>query len=218
MPSETVFRGSSTVPCMVGRAVLGVAALLVASLLAGCSGSDDPTPRPTGAPTPISKLDPAAVRVLRAEFCDRVPASAVKAALGGKAEGDEKWGNGDPVPGAGSGEVGHEVGCAWTAAGGAVARAWVFVRPVTAELAGSLVQQAGKQPGCTAEPTGEFGAPAVLQTCALADGAQRIRRAGLFADSWLTCELGGQTAPDQRARLDRWCAAVVAADAVPAGG
>ena len=198
---------------MVARARRVVAALLVAPLLAGCSGSDDPPAESTARPTPIAKLDVAAVRLARAEFCDRVPDEAIEEALVGEAEADDGWKNGDPVPGAdgGSGEVGHEIGCSWTGSGGAAARAWVFARPVTADFAGLLVRQAGRQQGCTAEPTPTFGTPAVLQTCTLPDGAQRVRRAGLFADTWLTCEVSGAAAPTLARRTDRWCAAVVSA-------
>jgi hypothetical protein len=183
--------------------------------LAGCSGGDDSSPeRATAGPTPITKLDVAGIRLVRAEFCDRVPDSAIRPALGGKPESDDSWGNGDPVPGSagsGSGDVGHEVGCAWTGAAGAAARAWVFARPVSADLAGTLVGQAGQQQGCTAEQTSTFGAPAVLQTCTLPDGVHRVRRAGLFGDTWVTCEVSGAASPSLGRRTDHWCAAVIAA-------
>jgi len=200
---------------MVGRPLLLVAALLVAPLLAGCSGSDDAAPRPTTSPTPIGKLDAASVRLVRADFCDRVPASAVGAALGGKATTDDSWGNGDPVPASagGNGEVGHEIGCSWTGADGAAARAWMFARPVTAAFATTLVRQAAKQAGCTTETSPTFGSPALLQTCTAGppNGVGRVRRAGLFTDTWLTCDVSGTSAPDLAKRTDRWCAAVVAA-------
>ena len=198
---------------MVARARLVVAALLVGPLLAGCSGSDDPPAESSARPTPLANLDLAAVRLARAEFCDRVPDSAVEAALNGKPEASDDWKTGDPVPGAdgGTGEVGHEIGCAWTGAGGAAARAWLFARPVTADFAVVLVRDAGRQQSCTAAQTPTFGTPAVLQTCALADGVQRVRRAGLFADTWLTCEVSGAADPTLARRTDRWCAAVVSA-------
>jgi hypothetical protein len=190
-----------------------VASVLVASLvLAGCSGSEDKKAAPrSAAPTPIGKLDTAAVRLTRSEFCDRVSAAAVRRALAGKAEADQHWGNGDPAPtGAGSsGDVTHELGCAWTGAAGAAARAWVFARPVDAGFAQSLVSQAGRQSGCQAGAASVFGSPALLQTCTQAGGIQRVRRAGLFGDTWLTCELAGPAGV--RSRLDDWCAAVVAA-------
>jgi hypothetical protein len=202
---------------MVGRSGL-VAALLVVPLLAGCSGSDDSSAEKTARPTPIAKLDVAAVRLVRAEFCERLPDSAVEAALGGKPESDDSWTNGDPVPGSagtaadsGSGDVGHELGCAWAGRDNTAARAWVFARSVDAGFAGALVQQAGQQQGCTAEQTPAFGTPAVLQTCTLPGNVQRVRRAGLFGDTWLTCEVSGVSSPTLARRTDRWCAAVVAA-------
>jgi len=199
----------------MGRPVLLVAALLAAPLLAGCSGSGHSPAKPAATTTPIGKIDAASVRIVRARFCDRVPAADVRAVLGGKPASDDSWGNGDPIPdqGSGTGETGHELGCAWTGAGGTAARAWVFARPVTADFAGALVRQAGQQPGCTAEPTPTFGRPALLQTCTLAGGVQRVRRAGLFGDTWLTCEASGPAA-DLAKRADHWCAAVVAALAV----
>ena len=184
--------------------------ILLAGLLTGCSGSKAAAPHPSAQPTPIGKLGKA-VTVARAAFCDRVPASAVARALGGKAQAHQTWGNGDPAPseGGSSGDVTHELGCSWTGAGGATARAWLFARPVDAAFAQTIVRQAGHQPGCKAEGAAVFGSPALLQTCTEAGGLQRVRRAGLFGDSWLTCELAGPT--DVRSRLDAWCAAVVAA-------
>ena len=195
-----------------------VAVLLTAALTAGCSGGDkSTTSAPTARPTPLAKLDAARIRVARAAFCDRVGTGEVRRALGAEPDTDESWGNGDPVPSpsatgsAGSGDVGHELGCGWTTSTGTAARAWVFARPVTAQLAGTLVAQAGRRPGCTASQDGVFGRPAVLQTCTDAAGTARVRRAGLFGDTWLTCELTGPTASRPRTRLDAWCAAVVAA-------
>src|SRR4051812_47905650 len=190
-----------------------VATILVAALLfAGCSGSREKSAAPqSAAPTPIGKLDSGTIRLSRSQFCDRVAATAVRRALAGKAEADQHWDNGDPAPSGGgsSGDVTHELGCAWTGPAGATARAWLFARPVDGLFAQTLVRQAGRQAGCRAESAAVFGGPALLQTCTGAGGLQRVRRAGLFGDTWLTCELAGPG--DVRARLDAWCAAVVAA-------
>jgi hypothetical protein len=192
-----------------------VGALLLAPLAAGCSGSGGGAPEPTARPTPIAKLDVGTLRLARADFCGRVPDAAVRRALGGKAEADGRWGNGDPVAtDEGSGDVGHEIGCAWTGAGGAAARAWVFARPVDASSADGIVRAAGRQADCSAEPTPVFGAPALLQNCKLAGGLVRARRAGLFGDTWLTCEVTAPAATPEKQRtstLDSWCATVVAA-------
>ena len=201
-----------------------VAVPLVAVLAAGCSGGDKPRAADpaTVRPTPLAKLDTDTLRVARATFCDQVSPAEVRRAVDAKPDADEQWGNGDPVPstgpggsgtgsGTGSGDVGHELGCAWTTTAGSAARGWVFARPVASDFAGTLVAQAGHQAGCTAAPARGFGTPTVLQTCTQAGGTERVRRAGLFGDTWLTCELAGPAASRPRARLDDWCAAVVAA-------
>ena len=188
------------------------AAVVAALVLAGCSGSDDPPAAESAEPTPLARIDVGTVRLARAEFCDRLPDSAVRRALGGDPESDDSWGNGDPVPGDnGSGEVAHEMGCAWTGPGGTHARAWVFGRPVAAAFASTLVRQAGRQKGCSSDPAPIFGTPALLQTCTLAGGVQRVRRAGLFGDTWLTCEVSAATSSRPEQRLDAWCSSVVAA-------
>jgi hypothetical protein len=151
------------------------------------------------------------LRLARAEFCDQVPEAAVRRALGGSPTTGASWGNGDPVDGeGGTGDVGHEIGCSWTAATGASVRAWVFARPVTAAFAATLVAQASRQRGCTATPTKVLGDPALLQSCELPGGVHRLRRAGLVGDTWLTCEVTG-AAPGLRPRTDAWCAQVIAA-------
>lgn len=184
--------------------------LVLAPLLTGCGGSQEKPTARTPAPTPITKLDVAGVRLARVPFCDRLTDDAVRRALGGAAESEDAWGNGDPVPGGtGSNDVGHELGCSWTGAGGAMAAAWVFARPVTSELATAVVRRAAHDP-CPAQPAGAFGSPALVQTCPATAGLERVRRAGLFGDSWLTCEVTGPTA-EAKARADRWCATVVSA-------
>jgi hypothetical protein len=191
------------------RAVAGTL-LAQLILLSGCSGSTDTPAAKTPAPTPITKLDVAGVRLARVPFCDRLTETAVRRALGGAAESDDAWANGDPVPGgSGSGDVGHELGCSWSGPGGAEAAAWVFARPVSADFATTLVRRATRD-SCPAQPAGVFGSPALLQLCPASPGLERVRRAGLFGDGWLTCEVTGPTA-DARARADRWCATVVSA-------
>lgn len=201
-----------------------VTVALAAALTAGCSGGSkggSEAPR-TARPTPLAAIDPGTVRIARGQFCDRVPGAEVRRALGAAPDADQQWGNGDPVPsepasgvtGSSSGDVGHELGCAWSTTSGSTARAWVFARPVTAGLARTLVAQAAHRQGCTSSQESVFGGPALLQTCTQAGGAERVRRAGLFGDSWLTCELSGPAATHPRARLDAWCAATVAALAV----
>lgn len=195
---------------MVRRWSVLVAALLLGPvLLTGCSS--DHKPPPVAKPTPLAKLKVSSLRLARAEFCDRVPKAAVRRALDADPSADASWGNGDPVDGTGgTGDVGHEIGCSWTAASGSAVRAWVFARPVTRVFAATLVAQAGRQRGCAVTRESVLGDPALLQRCTLAGGVQRARRAGLVGTTWVTCEVTGPAAM-VRARLDPWCAEVVAA-------
>lgn len=188
------------------------AVLATVVLMAGCNDSDGPSEQASARPTTLAQLDVAAVTVARVEFCDQVPEAAVRDALGGDPADRAQWGNGDPVPDSGdAGNLGHELGCSWTAADGTAARAWVFGRPVDDAFAGILVQQAGQRKRCTATPSTDLGNPSVLQTCTLEGGVQRVRRAGLLGDSWLTCEVAGPQAAEPRGRLEAWCVAVVGA-------
>lgn len=197
---------------MVRRgSVVVVMVVTTAVLAAGCGGSDAPSEQPSARATTLAQLDLAGVQVARAEFCDRVPEAAVRDVLGSEPAKQDEWGNGDPVPGSGdNGDVGHELGCSWTT-DRTDARAWVFGRPVDADFAAVLVRQAGERKRCTAASTSDFGSSSVRQTCTLAGGVERVRRAGLLGDSWLTCEVAGPKSADPGSRLDAWCAAVVGA-------
>lgn len=198
------------------RTVLTVAVVVTA--LVGCS-EDEPSAEPSAEPTSLAQIEVDEVRLARVDFCDRVADSAVRRALGADPTGDEAWGNGDPAPGT-SGDVAHEVGCAWNGPARTSARAWVFARPVAADLAESLVRRAGDRRGCETEPARGFGRPALGQSCTLPDGTTRVRRAGLFGDTWLTCELtlspadadgGAPDDTDLPDRTDTWCATVLTA-------
>jgi hypothetical protein len=193
---------------MVSRWSVAVAGLLLVPSVAACS-SDGPKAAPTATATPLSKLHVSSLRLARAEFCDQVPKSAVRRALGADPSSDASWGNGDPVDGEdGTGDIGHEIGCSWNSTQ-AAARAWVFARPVTSAFAADLVRQPDHGVGCTTTPTTDFGSPSVLQSCRSPRGVLELRRAGLFGDTWVTCEVSNVSTP--RARLDAFCAQVVAA-------
>jgi hypothetical protein len=187
------------------------AAVLGTAVLAGCSGSDEPAPKP--AATSIAELDTITMDLARVAFCDLVPAKAVTAALTGAGTTAEDWGNGDrpPLDDAGS-DVTHEFGCSWSRSGGFAARAWVFARPVTAGFGEQVIASTSARKGCTTRRSTAFGKPGLLQTCPLPQQRGRVRHAGLFGDTWLTCEVAGpagRAAPRQRA--DAWCAAVASA-------
>lgn len=199
----------------VVRALLAV---LVLVAVGGCS-SGSPDASPEASPTPLARLDTAAAQLPRIEFCSLVPEPAVAAALGGPAEDTTSWGNGDEVdlqdPGgsggpAGSGDpagsdVVQELGCAWDR-GEVSARAWLFARPVEPALARSVVRQAGAEPGCETPEGPGFGDPSVLQVCETDDGS-RVRYAGLFDQTWLTCEVAGPDVSDER--VEQWCVTLV---------
>jgi hypothetical protein len=195
---------------MTRSAVAPALALVAATVLAGCDGSSEDAPLTRSAPTSIAQLDVAGVRLARAPFCDRLTDAAVREAVGGPATSSDAWANGDPVPTDGSpGQVGHEFGCSWTGADGLTASAWVFARPVSPDFAATVIRATAGE-SCPGRSAPAFGSPAILQTCPAGPGLERVRRAGLFGDTWLTCEVTGPSAQVQ-ARADRWCAATVSA-------
>lgn len=196
----------------VGRALGGGLLAVVVAVTAACSSST-PEAEPEPSPTPIADLRTAEVDLPRLEFCGLVPDAAVADALGGPAEDDASWGNGEGLDLAAPGAEGRsrdvqavqEVGCAWTR-GEVTARAWVFARPVTPALARSVVRQAGRERGCETPRGPGFGTPSVLQVCER-DGDRRVRHAGLFGQTWLACEVAGPRVEDEQA--EQWCVTLV---------
>jgi hypothetical protein len=186
--------------------------VLAAALLTGCSEEETTAPKP--APTPLASLNAAAMEIPRIEFCPLVPDSAVEEALGAGPDSDASYGNGDEVdlPGEGA-EVVHELGCVWSTDDGASARAWVFARPVDARFARRAVASSRETQGCRVGAGPAYGDPSVTQTCRLADGTQRVRHAGLFGQTWLSCEVAdrGDDLVAIRERANRWCVEVVTA-------
>lgn len=191
-------------------ALLAVLTLVVAS---GCGGDTTAAPK-RPAPTPFSRLNATGAQVPRIEFCKELPAAAVKAAVGGAATKLTSYGNGDEEQlSDGATDVAHEIGCTWTAEDGNVARAWVFARPVDATLAETVIRAGAKTPGCTQSPAPTFGRPSVTQTCTLPPGpVGRVRHAGLFGQTWLTCEVSSPaptSLPTVTRRADAWCVQVL---------
>ncbi|ROR91478.1 hypothetical protein EDD33_2347 [Nocardioides aurantiacus] len=185
---------------------------MLALLLAAACSSGSPESAPEPSPTPISDLGTASVELPRIAFCSVVPKADVAAALGGPAQDGASWGNGDELdltaPGASGSatpQVVQELGCAWTR-GEVTARAWVFARPVTPALARGVVRQAGRERGCETPQGPGFGSPSLLQECET-DAGRRVRHAGLFGQTWLTCELAGPEVEDERA--EQWCVTLV---------
>lgn len=214
-------RPSSSLPATgPGRAVKkGVAVALLAALALLVSGclQDAPAGPQTPAPTPIGELRTDSVVVERAPFCDKVPDRAVEDAIGGELSDSQQWGEGDRADtGDTAHDVANELGCSWSSADGVTARAWVFARPVTKAFATSVATDKPKNQVCRNLPRQRFGSPSQLQVCQLGGGVLRVRRAGLFGDSWLACEIAAPVAKPGalRKRVDAWCVEVVNAVAV----
>jgi hypothetical protein len=198
----------------VSRRALPCLAVVLALLVVatGCSQKDPKAAAPA-APTPMANLNTTAMEVPRIEFCSLVPDRAVRDALAGKPDSDASYGNGDEttLPGIGK-EVVHEIGCAWGTEAGASARAWVFARPVDAAFARTVIASSRRTDGCRLTPGPAYGDPSLTQTCRLPDGSRRVRHAGLFGQTWLTCEVGtidpAASVTDVGDRSQRWCVQV----------
>jgi hypothetical protein len=122
-PNRTRVRAASTLAALVA---VGPAALLV---LAGCSSGNET--KATAPPTPIARLNTAAMQIPRIDFCSRVPAKAVTDALASKRSRLAAYRDGDRTAVAGGTDTVAENGCAWVSTTGpALARAWVFASPV----------------------------------------------------------------------------------------
>ena len=144
---------------------------------------------------------------------------AVTDALGAEVGPDpadtRSWANGDRTKLAdGVRDVAHEYGCAWTAADGTVATAWVFAPPVTADRAGELARDARRADRCRPLPDAPaYGAPSIAVSCGTKGGA-RTTFQGLFGDAWLSCSLEKPGAAPDVDRTGHWCVAVAEAAAV----
>ncbi|SDR71370.1 hypothetical protein SAMN04488570_0122 [Nocardioides scoriae] len=194
-------------------------AVLAGLLLGGCSSSGGPVATATPSPTPMSRLETNALELPRIDFCSLVPDDAVADALGNASGADERprsaaYGNGDQLALADIGrDRVQELGCSWSA-GGTAARAWLFARPADAALARRVRAEAAERTGCRVVDA-PFGRAAFRQSCDATQDRQRVRYAGLFDQTWLTCEVAGprdvgaagQQASTRR-RAEQWCVRV----------
>ena len=150
----------------------------------------------------MASLNTAAMQVPRIEFCKLVPDAAVTAPWAAsrtptrRTATATRW----TSPDVGN-EVVHEIGCSWSTDDGATARAWVFARPVDAAFARTVIASSRKTKGCRVARGPSYGEPSVTQTCRQPDGSTRVRHAGLFGQTWLTCEVADPT--DRRGRRPR---------------
>jgi hypothetical protein len=195
------------------RAAVVVAGVLASALAFGGCSDEEERAAPEPEPTPIGRLNTTAMQIPRIQFCPRIDPGAIADALGVEPDDDRSWGNGDEaqVLAGGRSDVVQELGCEWTTEDGASARAWVFARPVTPRLAAQVVRDAVGQRGCRTAGNAGFGRPSYRQACRV-DDTQQVRRAGLFGQTWLTCELtvpGATPAREVTQRADAWCVEVV---------
>lgn len=190
-----------------------IGALVLVGVLVGVAGgcaqhASTQQPRMQARPTPIAQLNTEAMNIPRIDFCALVPHHAIDAALGSTHPHASSYGDGDraDVTGQGS-DVVAEQGCLWSA-GSAQARAWTFARPIDRRFARAVVREEAGRPGCSLVSGPPFGQPSLTQRCRTGQSV-RVRHAGLFGSTWLTCEVTDTApAPQVRSRADAWCAEI----------
>ena len=201
-------RPRTRLPRGVAPAVLALVAMLA---LTGCGTSDNPKSTPTPAPTPIAQLNTPAMTLARVDFCALLPDPAVRKALAGGLGDQVSWRNGErALIDTDTRDVAHEYGCAWTREQYA-ASAWIYARPITSEFAKAVLDKTSHRQGCTAKAGPAFGSPHGQQSCRLPDGTKRVRLAGLFKDTYLTCQVQAPPKEDDQTlaeRADEWCVQV----------
>lgn len=222
-----------TRPRLVGAVALVALAATVALvgvgvLTRGGGGVSPPSASPlpsspTAPPaTTLADLDTTSLTVRRTSFCSAIDAAQPGAALDAPVEARTSYDNGERVDlpdqqGAdGRGDLAHEFGCSWSAAGGRAAQGWVFAPPVTTGQARELVRAARHVDGCRRVDGAAYGAPTTARACQEGGDRVQVSYRGLFGDAWLTCTLSGRAADAAgRAalvrRTDQWCAALVVA-------
>lgn len=194
------------------------ASLLTAALavsLAGCSDDEEPVRRVEVNPTPIDAFVADAVRVERVSFCSRIAADAIEEAVGASPT-EQHHSNGERARIApGLRDVAHEYACTFAGSAGDVARAWVFVPPVTVAQARTLVAGVRRTRGCSLVDGHDFGSPGTGSVCT-SRGRTEASYRGLFGDAWLTCAIsdGGKrkvTRTQLLTRTGQWCVQVATA-------
>ena len=187
---------------------------------AGEDRAGDPPSTPAPSPTPLADLDTRTVVVPREDPCDGVPEAAVVDALGAPAADARRWADGERAALApGVRDVAHEWGCAFVAADGGAARAWVFSPPVTPQRARAVAGDVVADERCQAlEDAAGFGLVSAARVCRQGD-VLVAAWSGLFGDAWLSCSLSAPRdeadTPVARealvARTEVWCGQVLAA-------
>ncbi len=87
-------------------------------------------------------------------------------------------------------QVVHEIGCAWSTDDGAPPGPGCSHARWTEAFAQDRDRLEPEDQGLPGRPPARRTAnPSVTQTCRLPDGTTRVRHAGLFGQTWLTCEV-----------------------------
>lgn len=204
--------------------LLPALALLLAPVLAGCTGGDDgPAPGSapsSAAPTSLDAYDTAGLSLGRTSPCPALSEDAVARALGGDVAGSSTWANGERARLAiGVRDVAQEAGCAFRGEAGTSARAWVFAPPVAPSRARAVERTLRSEQGCRrVADAPAFGEPGVGRTCVRQDRVV-ASFGGLFGEAWLGCSVAvprsAARGDDGRSALVRrtgeWCVRVVEA-------
>jgi hypothetical protein len=212
-----MYRGLRLTGVPLPRLVAAFLSAVVAVSLAACSDDEEPVRRVEVNPTPIDAFVAEAVRVERVSFCSRIAADALEAAVGAGPT-EQHYSNGERARMApGLRDVAHEYACGFTGRAGDVARAWVFVPPVTVRQARSLVDGVRRTRGCSLVDGQGFGSPGTGSVCT-SKGRVEASYRGLFGDAWLTCSIkdGGKVRLARKellARTGNWCVQVATAAA-----
>ena len=82
--------------------------------------------------------------------------------------------------------------------------------PEVAAFARTVLASQRRAKGCRGTLAPAYGDPSITQTCQLPDGTRRVRHAGLFGQTWLSCEVSAPSAAAAgiRGRADAWCVQV----------
>ena len=194
---------------------LAAAAVVVAFVTAGCSGSSDETePEPVPSDTPLGDVDLTGVVAERDAFCDALSSESVAPVIGGEPEETDEYTSGQEVLVApGLQDVAHEYSCYFERGSGKsarTARAWLFAQPADAADAKEWIKERSADEACRPAGELEFGSPGLVQSCDQ-DTRRRVTAVGLFGDGWLTCQSTAPLSVDADELLEetqRWCAGV----------
>ncbi|MDP3892383.1 hypothetical protein [Nocardioides sp.] len=207
-------------PSLAAAVVLTAGAVAGGVALTGREESAAPEAPAANLP-PLASYDTTGATAERAAFCDRLPDTAVAAALGAAPSDTAHYDNGEPADLTdGVSDVSHEFGCTFRSADGSEARAWIFAPPVTTPRAEQLAAAVGRSAREAADCSVVDDAATIGQVpvATLCRTPQRVAATyhGLVGDAWLSCSLSltGPETHDADPLLERagdWCVQVLEA-------